>query len=54
LYKLSLQGDAMVGEVSTVNDDTNDNRFYSPIGRFPEIEEDEPRKFLLCNEYRPL
>ena len=48
------QGDAMVGEVSTVNDDANDNRFYQPIGRFPEIEEDEPRKFLLCNEYSPL
>ncbi len=47
------QGDAMVGEVSTVNDDANDNRFYKPIGRFPEIEEDEPREFLLCNEYRP-
>ena len=29
----------------------NDNRFYEPIGRFPEIEEDEPAYRLLCNEY---
>ena len=41
----------MAGEVSSVNDDMNDNRFYEPVGRFPEIEEDEPPRFLLCNEY---
>jgi D-lyxose ketol-isomerase len=41
----------MTGEVSSVNDDREDNRFYEPVGRFPEIEEDEPPKFLLCNEY---
>lgn len=43
--------DCMVGEVSTVNDDANDNRFYKPLGRFPEIVEDEQTKYLLCNEY---
>lgn len=44
-------GLALVGEVSTVNDDTNDNRFYEPLGRFSLIEEDVPAEFLLCNEY---
>ncbi|MHC4444144.1 MAG: D-lyxose/D-mannose family sugar isomerase [Planctomycetota bacterium] len=41
----------LVGEVSMVNDDTKDNRFHEPLGRFPEIEEDEPPLHLLCNEY---
>ena len=41
----------MVGEVSKVNDDAKDNRFYDPIGRFPAIEEDEKPFRLLCNEY---
>jgi D-lyxose ketol-isomerase len=41
----------MVGEVSMVNDDTADNRFYETVGRFPEIEEDEPPLYLLCNDY---
>ena len=33
-------GDVLIGEVSTVNDDNNDNIFRDPIGRFSEIEED--------------
>ena len=41
----------LVGEVSTVNDDTNDNFFYEEIGRFPQIEEDESPLFLLSSEY---
>ena len=41
----------LLGEVSMCNDDENDNRFYEPIGRFPEIEEDEEPYRLLCNEY---
>lgn len=44
-------GDCMVGEVSTVNDDANDNRFYEETGRFPEIIEDEPIRYVLCTEY---
>ena len=44
-------GAALVGEVSTVNDDTNDNRFYEALGRYPEIIEDEPARYSLCNEY---
>lgn len=41
----------LVGEVSTVNDDNTDNRFYEPVGRFPEIEEDSPPMHLLCTDY---
>ena len=44
-------GMTLVGEVSCVNDDNTDNRFYEPIGRFPEIEEDEEPVHYLCNEY---
>lgn len=36
-------GEAVIGEVSTANDDAHDNYFVDPnIGRFPEIDEDEP------------
>lgn len=41
----------LVGEVSLVNDDTTDNRFYEPVGRFPHIEEDESPLYLLCTDY---
>ena len=44
-------GEVIVGEVSMVNDDTADNRFYEPAGRFPAVEEDEAPIRLLCNEY---
>ncbi len=44
-------GDVLIGEVSMCNDDVNDNFFLKPIGRFPEIEEDEKPYRLLCNEY---
>ena len=44
-------GEVLLGEVSMCNDDNNDNRFYDPVGRFPEIEEDEAPYRLLCNEY---
>lgn len=46
-------GDVLIGEVSMCNDDNTDNRFYEPVGRFPEIEEDEEPYRLLCNEYPP-
>src|SRR5258708_16425412 len=33
--------EAVIGEISTANDDVNDNHFVDPaIGRFPVIEED--------------
>ena len=38
-------------EVSMVNDDKKDNRFYEKQARFIEIEEDEEAEYLLCNEY---
>jgi len=46
-----LEETVLVGEVSTVNDDNTDNRFYEPIDRFPEIEEDEAPLYLLVNDY---
>jgi len=39
-------------EVSMVNDDAHDNRFYRPAGRFPEVEEDVAQEFLLCTDFR--
>ena len=48
------QGDCMVGEVSAVNDDSTDNRFFEPLGRYPEIVEDEEAAFCLCTEYPAL
>ena len=44
-------GSALVGEVSMVNDDATDNRFYRDLPRFSRIEEDVPPKYLLCNDY---
>ena len=44
-------GPCMFGEVSVVNDDANDNRFHEPVGRFPEIEEDETPYRLLIGDY---
>lgn len=41
----------VIGEVSTANDDVNDNFFLDPeIGRFPGIEEDEPPLVRLISE----
>ena len=41
----------LIGEVSKVNDDRTDNRFYSTPGRFPEIEEDEEALYLMVTDY---
>jgi D-lyxose ketol-isomerase len=46
------KGKVLVGEVSAVNDDANDNRFHAPVGRFPEIEEDVPPMHLLVSDYQ--
>jgi len=49
-------GTALITEVSMVNDDNTDNVFLdnilSPgsIGRFPDVEEDDCPRHLLCNE----
>ena len=45
-------GPVMLFEVSSTNDDTVDNRFYSAQSRIPEIEEDEPAQFLIFNDYK--
>ena len=47
----STEARVMVGEVSMVNDDYQDNCFYEPVGRFPAIEEDEPPLHLLVTDY---
>ncbi len=44
-------GEVMIGEVSMVNDDVNDNRFHEDVGRFPDIEEDTSPLHLLVNDY---
>jgi len=44
-------GDVLIGEVSTVNDDVTDNIFAEPIGRFSEIEEDCAPTHLLVSDY---
>lgn len=45
------KGTVLVGEVSRVNDDRTDNRFYEKIGRFPAIEEDQRPVHLLVTDY---
>lgn len=47
----AINGNALIGEVSSVNDDAADNHFHLPQLRFPAIEEDEPPLRLLCTEY---
>ncbi len=43
--------ECIIGEVSTANDDSNDNIFYNPkISRFTMIEEDEPARFRIVSE----
>ena len=44
-------GDVLIGEVSTVNDDVTDNVFREPVGRFADIEEDSAPAHLLVSDY---
>lgn len=44
-------GDLIVGEVSSINDDSKDNHFAKPCN-LPPIEEDEPAVYRLCNGYQ--
>lgn len=52
-FRVPKEGGAvLLGEVSMCNDDEKDNYFFNEeVGRFPDIEEDEPAYRLLCNEY---
>ncbi len=46
-----LSEECIIGEVSTANDDLNDNVFVNPgIGRYPGIEEDAPVDIRLISE----
>ncbi len=45
------KGKVLVGEVSTVNDDSADNCIHEKVGRFPVIEEDEQPLYLLVSDY---
>jgi D-lyxose ketol-isomerase len=47
----AVDGDGLIGEVSSVNDDATDNYFREPLPRFPQIFEDESPAHLLCIEY---
>ena len=47
-------GDVMIGEVSAVNDDHNDNIFFGEQLRFPVIEEDEKPYRYLVSDYANL
>lgn len=51
-YGETGKGKVLVGEVSAVNDDSNDNNFFDAVGRFPEIEEDEEPLHLLASDYQ--
>ena len=43
--------ECMIGEVSTANDDQNDNFFLDPaVGRFPAIDEDERPAIRLVSD----
>ncbi|HLP17227.1 MAG TPA: D-lyxose/D-mannose family sugar isomerase, partial [Bacteroidota bacterium] len=50
-YGEPANGNVIVGEVSMVNDDNKDNRFFEQIGRFPAINEDTLPTYLLCTDY---
>ncbi len=50
-YAKKGAGYLIVGEVSRVNDDKTDNVFLVESERFCGIEEDEPKKYTLANEY---
>ena len=46
-----VTAECIIGEVSTANDDMNDNFFIDPnIGRYPHVEEDEPAIVRLLSD----
>jgi D-lyxose ketol-isomerase len=52
-YGETGKGTVIVGEVSAVNDDNQDN-FFIDVPRFPSIIEDEEPVYLLCTDYKSL
>ncbi|MCF6418423.1 D-lyxose/D-mannose family sugar isomerase [Furfurilactobacillus milii] len=47
-------GKIMVWEVSSSNDDNVDNRFFEPVPRFSNVDEDEPIRHVLFADYPTL
>jgi D-lyxose ketol-isomerase len=47
----AIDGHALIGEVSSLNDDDTDNHFKDPLPRYPQIIEDEAPFRVLCTEY---
>ncbi|WP_407047935.1 D-lyxose/D-mannose family sugar isomerase [Methyloraptor flagellatus] len=47
-------GDCLIGEVSTVNDDETDNYFLEPVSRFPSVEEEAEAYRLIVPDYKGL
>jgi len=50
-YGKTGAGTVIIGEVSDVNDDCNDNCFLDKLDRYPIIIEDELPLYYLCTEY---
>ena len=50
-HRFYAEGRTLVGEVSQVNDDHADNRFYEAVGRFPSIVEDVAPWRRLVSDY---
>lgn len=53
-WALEGHGELVAGEVSSVNDDNEDNHFYENLPRFGVIDEDEPMLYPLVAEYDKL
>ena len=51
---LPASDECIIGEISTVNDDQHDNFFSNPdVGRYPQIDEDEPALLPLLSDPEP-
>lgn len=50
----AVDAPVLAGEVSTVNDDNRDNRFYEGMGRFSTVEEDAEPLHYLVSDYPTL
>jgi len=48
----AVDGDGIIGEVSSVNDDASDNYFLEKLPRYPSVEEDEAPFRLLCTDLK--
>lgn len=53
-WAVKNRGDVLSMEISSLNDDENDNFWLEKQNRFPEIIENEPIKHFLCHEYHKI